>query len=92
MPARQLEGLRRQLDAPFKVTVRNFHPKDPGSLHFPRQQTLAAYYEDASAQNDIDVLEFDAGEGNQDGQPVVGLKHVDRGLPMRVRVMKKLPM
>jgi len=91
MPSRHLEGLRGQLDAPFKVTVRNLHPEDPGRLHVPRQQTLAAYYEDASTQNDVDVLGFDAGEGDQDDQPVTGLKYVDRGLPMRARVMKKLP-
>jgi hypothetical protein len=92
MPTQQLEGLRRQLDAPFEMTVRYLHAQNPGSLHLARQGALTAHDEDASAQYDIDVFELDAGEGDQDSQPVTGFEHVDRRLPMRTRVMKKLPM
>ena len=81
---RKFRAGRRQIDASLKMPVRDFQPLDAGVAEMAWQRSFAATVSTRRSA-DADAVGFDTRQRDQDCQPVIGLKNVDRRLPMRAR-------
>jgi hypothetical protein len=78
---------------PIEATVRNLEPADHRAVHRCRQSACAGDNQLVRLHGDLDVLWFNAGQGGNDGQALIGLQDVDRRFPIgRRHGLEELPM
>src|SRR5512133_2967598 len=83
--AAQLPTLIRQPQPALETPVRDFQAMDGGALHAGGQLPHAGDAQHAAFDRDLDRLGFDARQRRDNGQFLLALVHIDRGLPIDAR-------
>src|SRR5262249_52026558 len=87
--AAQLPTLVREPQPALEPPVRDFQTMDGGAVHAGGQLPYAGDAQHAALDRDLDLLGFDAGQCRDDGQFLLALVHIDRGLPIDPRARRQ---